>query len=390
MKDICIIGGGASGTAAAIAAARSGASVVIAEGNARVGKKLLTTGNGRCNLTHVSPSADAYRGDAEFIADVLGELGATGAFTFFKSLGLLLHSDGEGRVYPYSNSANTVLDALRRELDRLGVETVCGFRVKSVTGRDGDFSVRSDGDKTIKAKKIIFAAGGKAAPSSGSDGSGFALLGTLGIKSTETRPALTGLKCGGTARFKGIRAKARVTLLRGGEEISSAAGEVQFGDAGLSGICVFDVSRFAQKGDEAKVDLLPDYTPELAAQVLAELDGGRGLPAAELLCGVFNRRLAEYAAANAQGSGFAALAESAKSLRFTVEGVMPFANAQVTAGGVPASEVGRDLQSVRAPGVYIAGELLDVDGICGGYNLHWAWCSGIRAGESAASALKRL
>ncbi|MBQ6553508.1 MAG: NAD(P)/FAD-dependent oxidoreductase [Clostridia bacterium] len=130
MKDICIIGGGASGTAAAIAAARSGASVVIAEGNARVGKKLLTTGNGRCNLTHVSPSADAYRGDAEFIADVLGELGATGAFTFFKSLGLLLHSDGEGRVYPYSNSANTVLDALRRELDRLGVETVCGFRVK--------------------------------------------------------------------------------------------------------------------------------------------------------------------------------------------------------------------------------------------------------------------
>ena len=374
--------------AAAIAAARSGASVVIAEGNARVGKKLLTTGNGRCNLTHVSPSGGAYRGDAEFISDVLGELGATGAFTFFKSVGVLLHSDGDGRVYPYSNSANTVLDALRRELERLGVETVCGFKVKSVTGRDGGFAVRSADGKTINAKKVIFAAGGTAAPSSGSDGSGFALLGALGIKHTETRPALTGLKCGGTARFKGVRAKARVTLLRGGEELSAAVGEVQFTDGGVSGICVFDVSRFAQKGDEVNVDLLPDYTPQLAAEVLAELDGGKGLPAAELLCGVFNRRLAEFAAAQARGSGFASLARSAKSLRFKVEGAMPFANAQATAGGVPASEVGRDLQSVRAPGVYICGELLDVDGVCGGYNLHWAWCSGIRAGRSAADAVK--
>ena len=387
MSDICVIGGGASGMAAAIAAAESGASVVIAEGNARVGKKLLTTGSGRCNLTHFSPSAEAYRGDPDFIADVLGELGATGVFTFFKRLGLLLHSDGEGRVYPYSNSANTVLDALRRELERLGVETVCGFRVKSVTGCDGGFTVRSAEDKTVKAKKVVFAAGGMAAPSTGSDGGGFKLLEALGIKRTELRPALTGLKCGGASRFKGVRAKARVTLLRGGEEISSASGEVQFADTGLSGICVFDVSRCARKGDEVNVDLLPDYTPELAGGLLAELDGGRGLPPAELLCGIFNRRLAEFAAANADGADFAALARSAKSLRFAVEGVMPFANAQVTAGGVPASEVGRDLQSLRAPGVYIAGELLDVDGVCGGYNLHWAWCSGIRAGREAASAL---
>lgn len=387
MSGICVIGGGASGMAAAIAAARVGASVVIAEGNARVGKKLLMTGNGRCNLTHVSPSAEAYRGDAGFISEILEELGATGAFTFFKSLGLLLHSDREGRVYPYSNSANTVLDALRRELDRLGVEVVSGFKVDGISGRDGDFTV-SGADKRIKAQKVILAAGGTAAPSTGSDGSGFSLLGSLGIKHTEPRPALTGLKCGGTARFKGVRAKARATLLRGGEEISSAEGEVQFTDTGLSGICVFDISRYARKGDEVNVDLLPDHSAELAAEVLAELDGGRELPAADLFCGVFNRRLAEYAAAQAQGSGFAALARSAKSLRFAVDGVMPFANAQVTAGGVPASEVGRDLQSKRVPGLYIAGELLDVDGVCGGYNLHWAWCSGIRAGREAAAALR--
>jgi len=387
MSGICVIGGGASGMAAAISAARFGASVTVAEGNPRVGKKLLSTGNGRCNLTHVSPSPEAYRGDADFIADVLGELGATGAFTFFKSLGVLLQSDREGRVYPYSNSANTVLDALRRELDRLGVEVVCGFKVGCVSGSDGDFTV-SGADKRIKAQKVIFAAGGMAAPSSGSDGSGISLLGSLGIKHTEPRPALTGLKCAGAARFKGVRAKAKATLLRGGGELSSATGEVQFTDTGVSGICVFDISRYARKGDTVNVDLLPDYPAELAAEVLAELDGGRGLPAAELLCGVFNRRLAEYAAANADGADFAALARSAKSLRFTVEGVMPFANAQVTAGGVPASEVGRDLQSARVPGLYIAGELLDVDGVCGGYNLHWAWCSGIRAGREAAAALR--
>lgn len=374
--------------AAAIAAARSGASVVIAEGGARVGKKLLSTGNGRCNLTHVSPAVDAYNGDVDFVADVLGELGATGAFTFFKSLGLLLHSDREGRVYPYSNSATTVLDALRRELDRLGVEIVCGFKVKSVAVRDGAFTVVSADGAKLDAAKVIFAAGGAAAPSSGSDGSGFALLEALGIKRTALRPALTGIRCGGTARFKGVRAKARASLVRSGEEIAAAAGEVQFSDTGLSGICVFDISRFAQKGDEVYIDLLPDYSEELAADVLAELDGGRKLPAAELLCGVFNRRLAEFAAAQARGSGFAALAKSAKSLRFKVDGVMPFANAQVTAGGVPANEVGRDLQSVRVPGVYIAGELLDVDGLCGGYNLHWAWCSGIRAGASAAQAVR--
>ena len=382
---ICVIGGGAAGIAAAISAARFGASVTVAEGNSRVGKKLLQTGNGRCNLSHVSPAAEDYFGDRDFIKDVLGELGTTGAFTFFKSLGVLLHSDGEGRVYPYSNSANTVLDALRRELDRLGVNVVTDCRITEISGADGAFVLTAG--ETIKAKKVILASGGCAAPSTGSDGGGFVLLERLGVKHTPLRPALTGIKCGGTARFKGVRAKARVTLLRGASGVASADGEVQFTDRGLSGICVFDVSRFAEKGDVVNVDLLPDYTPELAAGLLEELDCGRNLPPAELLGGLFNRRLAEAAAANAKGAGFAALAESAKSLRFKAEGVMPFANAQVTAGGVPASEVGRDLQVRRVPGLYLAGELLDVDGKCGGYNLHWAWCSGIRAGREAAASI---
>lgn len=385
MGRICVIGGGAAGMAAAIAAARAGASVFIAEGNSRVGKKLLQTGNGRCNLTHVSPDPDDYYGDRGFIKDVLGELGAAGAFTFFKSLGVLLHSDGEGRVYPYSNSANTVLDALRRELDRLGVEVIADFRVGSINGADGAFEIT--GGKTAKAEKVILAAGGCAAPATGSDGGGFALLEALGVKHTPLRPALTGLKCAAAARFKGVRAKARVSLLRGASCAAFAYGEVQFTDRGLSGICVFDISRFAEKGDAVSVDLLPDYDAELAAGLLADLDGGRSLPPAELLCGLFNRRLAEYAAAKAEGADFAALAASAKSLRFAVEGVMPFANAQVTAGGVPSSEVGGDLQLKRVPGLYLAGELLDVDGKCGGYNLHWAWCSGIRAGGRAAASL---
>ena len=383
--DICVIGGGAAGMAAAITAARAGASVAVAEGNARVGKKLLSTGNGRCNLSHVTPDIGAYRGDEAFVSDLLGELGSTGAFAFFKELGVLCRSDADGRVYPYSNSANTVLDALRRELDLLGVRVICNNRITDISGSDGAFVL--SGAEPVKAKKVILAAGGKAAPSTGSDGSGFSLLSRFGIPCTELRPALTGIKCGGTARFKGIRVRAAVTLRRNGKNIACSSGELQFGDKGLSGICVFDISRFAEKGDEVIADLLPDYSEELCAGLFAELDNGRGLPPAELLSGIMNRRLAEAAAA-VGGADRYALAHAAKNMRFIADGVMPFENAQVTAGGVPVSEVGGDLQCVRAKGLYLVGELLDVDGICGGYNLHWAWCTGIRAGRSAAEALR--
>lgn len=383
--DLCIIGGGAAGMAAAISGARAGASVVIAERNPRLGKKILSTGNGRCNLSHLMPTVDSYHGDGAFINDILKELGSTGAFTFFKSLGVLLRSDSEGRVYPYSNSANTVLDALRKEIDRLGVAVVADCHVSDVKGNDGNFTVI--GAENISAKKVIVATGGKAAPSSGSDGNGYTLMKALGVSVTELKPALTALKCNVPKALKGIRAKASVILRRKGEALAVSEGEVQFTDFGLSGICVFDVSAFAREGDVISVNLLPDYSREDAEHLLSELGGGKSANPVELLCGLMNRRLAETVAANAHGKDLASLAMSAGELNYTVSGCMPYANAQVTAGGVPASEVGKDLQLKKKRGVYVVGEMLDVDGICGGYNLHWAWCSGIRAGISAAKAV---
>ena len=383
--DICVIGGGAAGLAAAITAARRGVSVVIAEKNPRVGKKILSTGNGRCNLSHLMPTVDAYHGDGGFINNILQELGSTGTFGFFKSLGVLLRSDYEGRVYPYSNSANTVLDALRREIERINVRIVADCAVTAITGSDGGFSVV--GSERIEAKKVIIATGGKAAPASGSDGSGYLLLKSLGVDITPLKPALTALKCNVQKSLKGIRAKASVLLRRDGQAIAVADGEVQFTEFGLSGICVFDVSVFACEGDTISVNLLPDYSPEDAIELLKELDGGRGLDAVELLSGLMNRRLAETVVAKADGEDYASLAASAASLCYTVSGCMPYANAQVTAGGVPSYEVEDDLRLKKRRGIYVVGELLDVDGICGGYNLHWAWCSGIRAGNAAAKAV---
>ena len=383
--DICIIGGGAAGMAAAITAARRGASVIIAEKNPRVGKKILSTGNGRCNLTHLMPTVDSYHGDGAFISDILQELGSTGIFRFFKSLGVLLRSDSEGRVYPYSNSANTVLDALRKELERLSVRVVSDCSVSEIRGNDGDITVI--GSESIKAKKIIIATGGKAAPSSGSDGSGYLLLKKLGVKITELRPALAAIKCNVPKSLKGIRAKASVILRRNGQTLAVSEGEVQFTDFGLSGICVFDVSAFAREGDTISVNLLPDYSPEDAEDLLKDLSSGREPEAVELLSGLMNRRLAETVVAGAKGTDHKALALAVSSLDYTVSATMPYANAQVTAGGVPSFEVKNDLQLKKKSGIYVVGELLDVDGLCGGYNLHWAWCSGIRAGNSAAEAV---
>lgn len=380
--DICVIGGGAAGMAAAIEAARAGAKVVIAEKNSRVGKKILSTGNGRCNLTHVSPSEDDYHGDRDLIKNVLDSFGPAGAFLWFKSLGVLLHSDAEGRVYPYSNTASTVLDALRRELDSLGVDVLCDCGVKSINKTDGGFEISAS--DTIYTKKVIVTTGGKSSPSSGSDGSGFALLKKFGIECTPLKPALTGIKCDGTRALKGIRAKAAVTLKKPDCRQYTERGEVQFTEQGLSGICVFDLSRFADEGDILTVDFLPDYSLEEAENLVSELGGPGDAKSSDRLLGILNRRLAQEVCRNNEKSA----AYAAKNMTFVSKGVMPFTSSQVTAGGVKGNETGADLQCVKVPGMYLAGEILDADGRCGGYNLHFAWGSGIIAGTEAAASLK--
>ena len=357
--------------AAAVAAARKGAEVTIAESNSRVGKKLLMTGNGRCNLSHLDIKPEDYNGDTEIVKSVLERFGQTGAFGLFMSMGVLLNSDSSGRVYPYSNSANTVLDALREELDSLGVKIFCDTKITAI-----ERGFTAHGGIDILADRVILTTGGKA--QSGSDG--YALAKSLGHSVTELSPSLCGITADGTLPFKGIRAHAAVTLCDSGKNaVRKEIGEIQFTEWGLSGICVFDIAGYAKKGDIVIVDLLPDYSEDEAKLLLSALDTKRG--AASLLGGIMNKRLTKLVKCDGD---FDELAHSAKNIEFTVKGTRSFSDAQVTKGGIPLDEVGADMQSKKCPGLYFAGEILDVDGGCGGYNLHWAWASGVCAGENAA------
>ena len=243
--NTAVIGGGASGLTAAVGCSRlSGkGSVLIIEKQQRTGRKLLASGNGRCNITNSGISEKRYHGDKEIIRSVLSGHSYEDMCVFMRSLGVLLREESEGRVYPYSNQASTILDALRNECERLGAEELCGFDIKQVKKEKGGFLIISD-DTDIFAKNVIFASGSQASPSLGSDGSGYKLLEALGIGHTPLFPALSPVSTKEKYKeLKGVRTKGRVSLFADGNIIQSTEGEIQFTDSGISGICVFELSR---------------------------------------------------------------------------------------------------------------------------------------------------
>lgn len=440
MKRIGIIGGGAAGIAAAVAAARSNrkAKVFILEQKERIGRKILATGNGRCNLTNrqaVEACAKAcYRsGDVGFVEEVLKQFGYEDTLDFFESLGLVVRFRGD-YVYPRSDQASAVLELLELELARLGVEIFCGIRAESVVREQNGFCVRADemikerpGDdkgtekgraksnsiegrkalvkpRMFRADRIILACGGKAASVFGSDGSGFRLAGSLGHSVSPVVPALVQLKVKDHpfAGAAGVRTEARVTALIDGAAVFSDTGEVQMTAYGISGIPVFQISRFISLGlyqkkrAEVLLDLLPEYTEDEVAKLLVKIGGRReDLTAKEWLAGIFNRKLVprilEQAGVRMQArvSGlndgqFRSVARKCKRIVLSIQDTNGFENAQVCAGGVRTDEVcPRTMESLCAKGLYLAGELLDVDGICGGFNLQWAWSTGCIAGKAA-------
>lgn len=395
--DIAVIGGGASALAAAIESARGGAFVYILERLGRVGKKLLVTGNGRCNLTNTEASADSYMGDANLIGPILERFGDS--VDFFDSMGLYTRADSAGRIYPMSNAASSVLDALRLECSRLGVAELCDFEAVSLDIGDAFVVTSADGRK-VRAGKVIFACGGKAAPKLGTDGSAFEMLKQKGISVTSLAPALSPLRCSAPElkALKGLRVSAAVRAGRGNSLVAETEGEVQFGDSVLSGICVFDTAAFSP--DELALDLLPEYSVAEVSDILSSIAVCRAEAAAEdAFTGLFNKRIAQCllrrvtkrqlntpCGALSQDE-LNALASVAKDWRFPV-GSGDWEKAQVTRGGVPAHELGGTLELKKLPGVYVCGEAVDVLGPCGGYNLHWAWASGRQAGHSALETLR--
>lgn len=424
MRRIGIIGGGASGLAAAVAAARSDrqAKVFILEQKDRIGRKLLATGNGRCNLTNrqaVGSCAEScYRGgDVGFAEEVLGQFGYRDTLDFFESLGLVVRMRGD-YAYPRSDQASSVLEVLELELSRLGVEVYCKIRVESVVREKNGFRVRAEetlqdrkkGDKLkekrmFSADRVILACGGMAAPVFGSDGSGFQLAKALGHKVTLVVPALVQLKVKDHpfAKANGVRTEAKVTAMVDGVAVFSDTGEVQITAYGISGIPVFQISRFLalglyqRKRAEVLMDLLPEYSEDEVFGLLVKIAGKRkGLTAGGWLAGIFNRKLVplilnlagvriQADVSKMEGRQIRSVAKTCKRVVLTVQDTNGFENAQVCAGGVRTKEVcPRTMESLRAKGVYLAGEMLDVDGICGGFNLQWAWATGYIAGKASA------
>ena len=410
MKQILVIGGGAAGLAAAITAARQApdARVTVLERLDRVGKKLLATGNGRCNLTnlHASP-ARFHSCDSGALRQVMKGMEPRESLDFFASLGLLCRQEDEGRVYPKCNQASMVVDVLLQELERLNIRTQCGCTVRGIRPGRNEWIVETEGG-ALTAGAVILTTGGKAAPKLGSDGSGYALAKALGHSCTPLYPALVALKCdrNGLGGLKGIRAEAGLTLLAGSRVLGRDAGEIQFTDYGLSGIPAMQLSgRLAglRPGERctALVDLFPEWSLETLARELKARQK-RQATLETLLLGTVHKRLA-YAVLKSTGlqplsrpsaslsdGDLQRLADSLKAWRFRVTGTQGWDAAQVTGGGIPLDEVDPDtMESRRQPGLYLAGELLDVTGDCGGFNLHWAWCIAIRAGRSAGTRCRR-
>lgn len=401
--DIAIIGGGAAGLAAAISARRTGhgLSVGIIERLPKVGKKILATGNGRCNLSNTDISPDRYHGSCKKL------LRSTNGFSvpdFFSSLGVLCDDDGYGRIYPHCRSAASVLDALRLEADKLGIEEVCGYEViriesKNYSGRQL-YAISSDSD-TITARKVILAGGGKSQSTLGSNGSILNICCDLGIKTVPPFPALVPLRTDPTLvkPLKGQRADANVMFFADGKVIASRRGEVQFTDGLLSGICVFDLSYLYEQhpaGSRLLLDLLPDMSTEKVAGLLKNVRSTRSDASSDdFLSGIFTRPLGVYIMKRTfpkypkttgiiDDNKLKQLSGMIKALPFPITGTAGYDRSQVTGGGITADEMTDKFELKKAPGIYACGELLDIFGDCGGYNLDFAFSSGAIAGKNAA------
>lgn len=395
---IAIIGGGAAGLMAAVTAAQSGARVTLFERQARVGRKLLATGNGRCNLTNLNAGPSHYHGeDPDFVRPALAALDVSGTLALFRDLGLLTApADEAGRVYPLSDSANSVLDVLRFALVRENVELYAGAPVTAVRRQKNGFLVETE-EGRFPADRVIIACGGCAGSKLGGVSDGYALLQALGHSRTALHPALTQITSDSPypKSLKGVRAGAVITLERDGNVIGQSRGEVQFTEKGISGIAVFELSRLVSVGGKCRavLDFLPNVSlEELNILFRRQAENRRTLSGEELLTGVLHNKLGRTLCRAAgiagkpcgelTGDEIEHVAGLCKRFALHVTGTGGFDSAQVTAGGIRTSEFDPNtLESRVVPGLFACGEVLDIDGDCGGYNLQWAWSSGHLAGR---------
>ena len=401
---IGIIGGGASGMAAALAAAEgTGNQVILMERQTRVGRKLLSTGNGRCNLTNLHANSGGYHGnDPEFARYAIARFDPEAALSWFRSLGLLTVAESSGRVYPYSDQANSVVDVLRFGLEKPNIRVMLGFEVEKVKKTPTGFRVDAKGE-TVECEKLIIACGGLAGTKLGGSMSGYKLLRSLGHSCTRLRPTLVQLKSGwsGCAGLKGVRANCHAEILHNGEKTAESTGQLQFTEYGLSGPVIFEISRDVCQGSgewQCRLDFLPEISEK---DLRRELSRRRetSLPVSELLTGILHNRLGRVLTQSAgltpnvpvrdlSDWEIGQAVSAVKHLEVSLTEPMGMDSAQVTAGGIVTAEFDETtMESNLVPGLYACGEVLDIDGDCGGYNLQWAWSSGRLAGLHAGGML---
>ncbi|MGI6053366.1 MAG: NAD(P)/FAD-dependent oxidoreductase [Clostridium sp.] len=405
-KRVIIIGAGASGMTAAIFAARQGARVTLLEHRDRVGKKILSTGNGRCNLSNRFQDASCYRsGVPDFPMRVISGFPLEMTLDFFEDIGVIT-KERDGYLYPYSGQASAVLDAFRLELEKekIPVVTECEIlRIIPEIDRKRMYRIETSMGE-YSADCVVLATGGKAAPVTGSDGSGYRLARQLGHHIIKPLPALVQLRCRESffRQIAGVRTEAVVTLYVDGKKTVSDHGELQLTDYGISGIPVFQVSRYAARALDQKerVEAALDFYPGCSRKKTQELlfqraQIMRNRLAEDFFTGWLHKKLAllllkcagirrEERVDKLTEQAVSTLCQLIHDFRVEIKEVNPFEQAQICCGGVDVREVNPETMESRLhPGLFLAGELLDVDGICGGYNLQWAWSTGAIAGTHA-------
>ena len=394
---IAVIGGGASGLIAAIAAADGKNNrITVYESGDRVGRKILATGNGRCNMTNVNADVENYHGkNPKFILGAKNKFWVNETLEFFSDLGIEANIEEDGKVYPYSNQASAVLDVLRFKIDTLdNVEIINSFEVKSVSKSKDCFNIVSYDGRKETADKIIVATGGKAAPNLGSKGVGYEILKGFGHELTRLAPSLVQIKTETDVvkKLKGIKLDANVSL---GDY--SEYGEVLFTEYGLSGPAVFSLSSRLAEQRVISLDIIDKYSyEELYEKILRRIEIRPKITLENFFVGMFNKRvgqailksvgvepLSRYAVTLSEKE-ISHICAAIKKWDFRITGTMSWNNAQVTKGGAATSDFNPNtMESKLQKGLYAAGEVLDIDGDCGGYNLQWAWSSGYLAGVNA-------
>ena len=399
-KTVAVIGAGPSGCMAAVTASKNGAKVLLFDKNPEVARKILATGNGRCNLTNLKSDTSCWYSDRSILA-VIRRFDQKDLMAFFNDLGVHFH-DRNGYVYPRTDQASTIADALKKALRLSGTDIHTNEGVRDITSKQGRFIVETFSGK-YSVDKVIIATGGLAAPAFGCSGDGYRFAKDMGHSVNDTTPSLTSLITD-KKRLKpisGVRCSGEVTLVVDGVTVKKDAGEIQFTDTTISGIPVFQISHDAGRALRNRsevdvcVDLLPEFTEEMwEKEKCFRLSQSRDLHFSEFFLGLVNNKFqklilsdngisGDYTCRKYSDEKLLSLMDELRHLRFRITGITGYDKAQVTAGGIPLSQINtKTMESKITEGLYICGELLDVDGICGGYNLQWAFTTGFIAGSS--------